>query len=87
MDFGGKVVPGLQGANLRTVREPTCTGNGARANVHRQRCTDMGSAAMWATVFLGLAARLKDTCSVRFALHKSLKNQRIEKYVQVSCQE
>ena len=79
MDFGGKVVPGLQGANLRTVREPTCTGNGAAMLELANR------AAIWATMFLGLAARLKDTCSVRFALHKSLKNQRIEKYVQVSC--
>lgn len=39
----------------------------------------------WNGVFLGLAARLKDTCSVRFVLHKSLKNQRIENHVQVSC--
>ena len=42
-------------------------------------------AAMWTLALLGLAARLKDTCSVRFALHKSLKNQRIKSYVQVSC--
>ena len=76
--FWGKSCAGFAGCE---------SAHGARANVHRQRCTDMGSAAMWATVFLGLAARLKDTCSVRFALHKSLKNQRIEKYVQVSCQE
>ena len=79
MDFWGKVVPGLQGANLRTVREPTFTDNGAAmwALVNR--------AAIWATAFLRLAARLKDTCSVRFVLHKSLKNQRIKSYVQVSC--
>lgn len=87
MDFWGKVVPGLQGCE---------SAHGARANVHGQRCERAwatkparqcadNSAAMWAKVFLGLAARLKDTCSVRFVLHKSLKNQRIGKYVQVSC--
>ena len=67
--FWGKVVPGLQGANLRTVREPTCTGNGAVV------WALTNGAAMWALALLGLAARLKDTCSVRFVLHKSLKNQ------------
>ena len=73
--FWGKVVPGLQGANLRTVREPTCTGNGAVV------WALTNGAAMWTTALLGR----KDTCSVRFVLHKSLKNQRIESYVQVSC--
>lgn len=67
-----------------TVR--TCTGNGARTWAVQPARQSLGNGAvMWATVFLGLAARLKDTCSVRFALHKSLKNQRIKSYVQVSC--
>ena len=58
MDFGGKVVPGLQGANLRTVHRRMYTGECAWATKPAHQSVGNG-AAMWMTVFLGFGCAVE----------------------------
>lgn len=58
MDFWGKVVPGLQGANLRTVHGRTCSHIARRATEFTLQSAGE-RAAMWTMALLGFGCTVE----------------------------